>query len=154
MPHQQQKMFLNIYLLLSRIWLGYSMIMGGQSILHFFSSKESRDFFENWFGKELGLPAPLLMAVLAKGTEFFGGILILVGLFTRISASLVAIVMGVATLVANLSYHGNDNFIKQDGLITISCFLFAVLLIITGAGKYSVDTLFFSPKIKPITREQ
>ena len=42
--------------------------------------------FENtvaWFGGSLGLPFPELMAALAAGTEFFGGILLLVGLATR-----------------------------------------------------------------------
>ncbi|MBK9734416.1 MAG: DoxX family membrane protein [Saprospiraceae bacterium] len=59
----------SIYLLITRLWLGYSMIIGGQSILRFFSSQELRDFFQNWFGKELGLPAPLLMAFLATFDE-------------------------------------------------------------------------------------
>src|SRR4030095_10476564 len=99
----------NIYLLLARLWLGYSMIKGGQSILRFFSSQELRHFFQNWFGNELGLPAPLAMAFLAKGTEFFGGFFVCLGMFTRVSASLIAIVMLVATLVANLNYHGTGN---------------------------------------------
>lgn len=136
----------HIYLLLTRLWLGYSMIMGGQSILRFFSSQELRDFFQNWFGNELGFPAPLLMAFLAKGTEFAGGILIILGIFTRISSSLVAWVMLVATLTANLNYKGTEGFIKQDGVVTISCFLFACLLVLSGGGKYSFDSLVFKHK--------
>lgn len=136
----------NIYLLLARLWLGYSMIMGGQSILRFFSSQELRDFFQNWFGNELGFPAPLLMAFLAKGTEFVGGILISLGIFTRISSSLVAFVMLVATLTANLNYKGTEGFIKQDGVVTISCFLFACLLVLSGGGKYSLDNYIFKGK--------
>ena len=140
----------DIYLLLTRLWLGRSMISGGQSILRFFSSQELRDFFQNWFGDELGFPAPLLMAFLAKGTEFVGGILVCLGLFTRISSSLLAIVMLTATLVANLDYHGGESFIRQDGLVTISCFLFACLLIFSGAGKYSCDSLIFKNRRKLI----
>lgn len=140
----------DVYLLLTRLWLGYSMISGGQSILRFFSSQELRDFFVNWFGNELGFPAPLLMAFLAKGTEFVGGILVGLGLFTRISSSLLAIVMLTATLVANLDYHGGESFIRQDGLVTISCFLFACLLVFSGAGKYSGDFFMFKNKHKLI----
>lgn len=138
----------NIYLLVTRLWLGYSMIMGGQSILRFFSSEELRDFFQNWFGNELGLPAPLLLAFLAKGTEFVGGILVCLGMFTKISSSLIAIDMLVATLVANLNYHGNEGFIRQDGLVTISCFLFACLFILSGGGRYSLDSFIFKNKYK------
>jgi putative oxidoreductase len=136
----------NIFLLVIRLWLGSSMIRGGQSILRFFSSQDLRDFFENWFGNELGFPAPLVMAFLAKGTEFVGGILICLGLFTKVSASLIAIVMLTATLTANLDYHG-ENLIRPDGIVTISAFLFACLLIQTGAGKYSGDRVIFKRKL-------
>jgi putative oxidoreductase len=141
----------NVYLLLARLWLGYSMIKGGQSILRFFSSQELRDFFQNWFGNELGLPAPLLLAFIAKGTEFVGGILVCAGLFTRIAASLIAIVMLVATLVANLDYDGTEGLIRQDGLVTISCFLFASLFSLAGGGTYSIDHLIRRKKTPAIT---
>lgn len=144
----------NIYLLLCRLWLARTMISGGQSILRFFSSKELRDFFENWFGNELGFPAPLLMAFLAKGTEFVCGILICLGLFTRISSALVSFVMLVATLTANLDYHGNEPLIRPDGLITISSFLFACLLIFSGGGKYSLDRLLFKNKLNFINNRK
>jgi len=126
------------------------MIRGGQSILRFFTSQELRDFFQNWFGNELGLPAPLLMAFLAKGTEFFGGILVCIGLFTRISSSLIAIVMLVATLVANINYQGNEGLIRPDGTVTISSFLFACLLVLKGAGRYSLDSFIFRKRYKLI----
>ena len=136
----------DIYLLLARLWLGRSMIVGGQSILRFFSSEELRDFFKNWFGNELGFPAPLFMAFLAKGTEFLCGILVCAGLFTRISSLMIAIVMLVATLVADINYHGEGSIIRPDGLVTIPCFLFACLLIQSGAGKYSLDRFIFKNK--------
>jgi uncharacterized membrane protein YphA (DoxX/SURF4 family) len=122
------------------------MITGGQSILRFFSSQELRDFFENWFGNELGFPAPLVMAFLAKGTEFMCGILVCFGLFTRISSSLLSVVMLVATFTANLDYDGSEGFIRPDGLVTIPSFLFASLLIFSGGGKYSLDNVLFKKK--------
>jgi putative oxidoreductase len=138
----------NIFLLIARLWLGRSMIMGGQSILRFFSSQELRDFFENWFGNELGFPAPLLMAFLAKGTEFSAGILICLGLFTRISSVMLAFVMLVATLTANLDYSGVGSFIRPDGLVTIPCFLLACLFVFCGSGKYGLDTFLVGKKLR------
>lgn len=137
----------NIYLLIARLWLGYSMIMGGQSILNFFSSQAERDFFQNWFGNELGFPFPLVMAFLAKGTEFAGGILLCLGLFTRVAASLVAFVMLIATLVANINYTGSGELIRQDGIVTIAGFLFACIFIFWGAGKFSADRFIFKKKV-------
>lgn len=124
------------------------MIKGGQSILRFFSSQELRDFFENWFGNELGLPAPLLMAFLAKGTEFVGGIFVCVGIFTRIASLMIAVVMLTATLVANLDYAVKEGLIRPDGLITISCFLFAGLFVLKGGGKFSLDYILFRNRRK------
>lgn len=143
----------DLYLLCTRCWLGLTMIKGGQSVLRFFSSQELRDFFQQWFGDELGFPAPLLMAFVAKGIEFFCGILICAGLFTRVSAALIAGVMLVATIAANLNFHGGVTgpFIRPDGFVTISSFLFAWLLIFVGPGKYSLTNLYkiFSGKRVP-----
>jgi putative oxidoreductase len=140
----------NILLLMIRLWLGASMIMSGQSILRFFSSQELRDFFVNWFGTELGFPAPLLMAFLAKGTEFTGGILLCLGFLTRVSATMVGFVMLVATLTANLNFTGDGPLILQDGFVTISNFLFAGVFVIWGGGKYSLDGVVFKGKHKLI----
>ncbi len=138
-----------IYLLLVRLWLGHSMIAGGQSILTFFS-KGNQEFFQHWFGQELGFPAPLLMAFLAKGTEFFGGILVCIGLFTRVSSSLIAFVMLVATLTANIDYHMKEHLLIKDASVTISSFLFACLLILKGAGFFSLDHAIFKNRFKLI----
>ena len=136
------------YLLFIRLWLGYAMVTGGQSVLTVFSV--DREFFEDWFGCELGFPAPLLMAVLARGTEFTGGIFVCLGIFTRISSSLIAFVMLIATLVANIDYQMQEHLLKEDAFVTISCFLFACLLTINGAGIYSLDNIIFRKKFKLI----
>lgn len=132
----------NILLLLIRIWLAFNMIKSGNCVIDILISSEERHFFENWFGKELHFPAPILMAVLAKGSEFLGGIFLAFGLFTRVSSSLIAFTMLIATLTANL---GKD--FNIDGSFTISYCLFALIFIIQGAGKFSLDYLFFERKI-------
>jgi putative oxidoreductase len=132
----------NIVLLAIRIWLGYRMFTASySSVVDILFHPEERVFFEKWFGKELHFPMPVVMAFLAKGAELTGGILTFFGLFTRAGASLIAFTMLVATLVANLG----ENF-NIDGGFTISYFLFAIILIIEGGGKYSIDHFFLGKK--------
>src|SRR5271163_169048 len=92
----------DIILLILRIWLGYQMMKNGKFFFQMLYSQEYRNFFIGWFGKTLHFPFPLLMAYLAKGAEFFGGLLVLLGLYTKVGASLIAFTMLVATLTANL----------------------------------------------------
>jgi putative oxidoreductase len=126
----------NIILLILRFWLGYLMMKNGRYFFRMFSSEEDRKFFEGWFGHDLHFPFPLFMAYLAKGAEFFGGLLVLFGLLTRLGASLIAITMLVATLTANLGKNWG-----VDGTITVSFCLFAVILVHWGGGKYAADAL-------------
>jgi putative oxidoreductase len=127
----------DILLLLIRIWLGYRMFSAGYaSVIDIIFHPKERVFFENWFGKELHFPMPVVMALMAKGAEVTGGVFVFIGLFTRVAASVIAFTMLVATLVANLG----ENFVI-DGGFTISYFLFAIILVVAGSGKYSLDHL-------------
>jgi putative oxidoreductase len=127
----------NFVILMVRIWLGFRMFTASySSIISIIFHPKERVFFEKWFGEELHFPMPLAMAFLAKGSELAGGVLVFVGLFTRVSASLIAFTMLVATLTANL---GQD--FNIDGGFTISYFMFALILIVEGGGKYSLDYL-------------
>src|SRR6476660_1547645 len=99
----------DILLLLIRIWLGYRMFSAGYaSVIDIIFHPKERAFFEDWFGKELHFPMPVVIA------------------FTML----------VATLVANLG----ENFVI-DGGFTISYFLFSIILVVAGSGKYSLDHL-------------
>jgi uncharacterized membrane protein YphA (DoxX/SURF4 family) len=129
----------NVLLLFIRIWLGYRMITASySSVIDIIFHPQEREFFEKWFGDELHFPMPLLMAFLAKGAELSGGIFLLAGLFTRASASLIVFTMFIATVTANLG----ENF-NIDGGFTISYFLFALIFLLWGGGKYSLDNLLF-----------
>lgn len=85
----------------------------------------------------IGLHPGLLMATLAGSAEFFGGLALLLGLFTRPAAALTTITM----LVAIFAYHyGNGFFLDNDGweyaLILLIC---SLSLIFSGAGRFSLD---------------
>jgi len=134
----------DILLLMIRIWLGYRMIAASYSSVRdiIFHPKE-RVFFEKWFGDDLHFPIPLVMAFIAKSAELAGGIFLIPGLFTRVSAALIAFTMFIATVTANL---GED--FNIDGGFTISYFLFALIFLVWGSGKYGLDHLLFKKRIK------
>ena len=83
----------------------------------------------------IGFPVPVLFAWAAALSELVGGILIAVGLFTRISS----LSLGFTMIIAAFVVHAADPFqVKEMALLYLaSC----VLLIFTGAGKYSLDKL-------------
>ncbi len=88
--------------------------------------------FEGW-----GIPAPGLMAPLASGIEFFGGILLIIGLLTRISAGALGVVMIVA--VAAVQWPEVDSFLTLVGLEEVMYLALFLWLAIAGAGRVSID---------------
>jgi putative oxidoreductase len=83
-----------------------------------------------------GQPLPPLMMV-AGVLELVGGILIALGLFTRLTAFILAGMMAVAYFMAHMP---NSFFPIQNGgdAAILFCFVF-LLLAAAGAGPYSVD---------------
>jgi len=87
---------------------------------------------------QLGIPAPQLAAVVLTLLEFFGGIALIVGFFTRGFALLLAIDM----LVAILAFHIKHGFFSSGGGIEFPLTLLAanLCLLFSGAGSISVDS--------------
>jgi putative oxidoreductase len=90
----------------------------------------------------MGFPAPTLFAWLAALSEFVGGILIALGLFTRVAAFFVLVTMCVAFFVV----HGQDPFQAKElaylhGAVALS-------LILTGSGCYGLDSLICRKKCR------
>ena len=83
----------------------------------------------------MGFPLPLVFAWAASLTEFLGGILIAVGLFTRHCSFLMAITMAVAGFIV----HGSDPFGSKE--LALFYLAGSVLLMFTGAGAFSLDKL-------------
>lgn len=89
------------------------------------------------FFSSLGLEPASLMAFLAAFGEFGGGLLLILGLFTRFGAFLT----GMVSLVAMLSVHISKGFFMSTGGYEYALMLLAasVAVLIAGAGKISVD---------------
>jgi putative oxidoreductase len=79
----------------------------------------------------MGLPLPVLFAIIATLIEFIASILIILGLFTRISAIGLALVMLFAIYL-----HIITKTSAELALIYLSVFVFLAL---AGAGKFSLD---------------
>ena len=79
----------------------------------------------------LGLPGWL--GYISAATEFFGGILLVLGLLTRFAALMVAGNMLVALFAVNL-HHG-----YEGSEFTLALAAMAVMLAATGGGAASVD---------------
>lgn len=89
------------------------------------------------FMGQLGIPAPMLAAVVVTAVEFLGGLALLFGLFTRWAAVPLAINM----LVAILTVHLKAGFFLPNGFEFALTLLGANLaLALLGAGVASVDT--------------
>lgn len=87
----------------------------------------------------IGLSPGFLMALLAGSAEFFGGLFIVFGLLTRLSAA----ALTVAMLVAIFAVHfPNGLFMTNNGYeFALALLAASVSLVLSGAGKLSVDNL-------------
>jgi putative oxidoreductase len=124
------------FLLFVRLYWGWQLVESGWGKLHHL--EKVTEFFTS-----LGLPMPGPTAVFISSLEFFGGILLALGLFSRVIPLLLTVNLVTAYITADREalfsiFSDPDKFYAAAPYT----FLFASLLIlIFGAGKVSVDTL-------------
>jgi|SRR3954470_7816516 putative oxidoreductase len=117
---------------LARLTVGLVFIGTGWGKLH--SIPDVTSFFT-----DLHIPAPGFHARLVAGTEFFGGLLVLLGLGTRLVSLPLALTMVVAILTAKRP--------NIDGLTTLvgfeewSYLVMFIWIALAGAGPLSLDAL-------------
>ncbi|MCZ2723355.1 DoxX family protein [Marinomonas sp. 15G1-11] len=112
-----------------------------------FSAHGAQKLFA-WFGgygldgtgqwmESIGIAPGFLMALLAGSAEFFGGILLILGLFTRPAAFALAVTMLVAIFTVHI---GNGLFMSNNGYeFGLTLLAMSVALIFQGGGKFSID---------------
>lgn len=89
-----------------------------------------------FFAENLGLKPGILMAALAGGTEFFGGLLLLAGLLTRPTGLALAFTM----LVGIVTAHPDAFFASNNGMeYPLTLLLASLSLAILGGGAFSID---------------
>ena len=95
------------------------------------------------FFSDLGIPAPALNAYFVSALEFGGGILLIVGLGSRLIALPLAVDMIVAYITADrealLSIFSNPD--KFTAAAPYTFLVASLIVLIFGPGKYSLDAL-------------
>jgi|TARA_B110000503_G_scaffold141989_1_gene237302 putative oxidoreductase len=103
-----------------------------------------------WFGgyglegtagwmESIGLAPGTLMAALAGGAEFFGGLLLIAGFLVRPTAVVLAITMLVAIVTVHLQ---NGLFMSNNGYeFGLALLVISIGLAVRGAGSLSIDSL-------------
>lgn len=92
------------------------------------------------FMASLGVVLPGFMGIVVAAVEFFGGLLVLLGLFTRYASLLIAVDMFFAFLLVHMK---NGFFLPMGYEFVFTLFLIAIALVLTGAGKWSLEKALF-----------
>ncbi len=131
----------NLSLLILRMIIGTVFIAhGGQKVFGWWQGPGLVGFVDHLH--QTGIP--VFLAYLAAFTEFFGGIAVLIGLLTRLSSLGLLIVMAVAVFKVHFS---NGFFSQNRGFeYPLTLLGIALSLLISGAGNFSIDSLFCRKK--------
>jgi putative oxidoreductase len=124
------------FLLFVRLYWGLQLGRNGWAKLH--NLGNVTEFFTS-----LGLPMPGATAVFISSLEFFGGILLAIGLFSRVISLMLTVNLIVAYITADREALLSI-FSDPDKFMAAAPFTFLVaslLVLIFGAGKISADTL-------------
>jgi putative oxidoreductase len=125
------------FLLFVRLYWGWQLIQSGWGKLH--NLQNVTEFFTS-----LHLPVPAATAVFISCLEFVGGILLAIGLFSRLIALIMTVNLVVAYITADNEalhaiFHDPDKFMAAAPFT----FLMASLIVlIFGPGRFSLDEIF------------
>lgn len=113
-----------------RLVFGYFWAETGWAKLHHLDGFTAR--FVDW-----GIPLPAFSAALSAGVEFAGGVLLMLGLLTRLTSAVMAFNMIVAiAFVVIKNVGGLDDFVELDEVLYVLVFFW---LFLAGPGKVSLD---------------
>ena len=128
----------NLAILVLRIGIGFMFILHGWP--KFIGGPEKWIKLGEYGMSALGLHfLPMFWGFMAAFTEFFGGIHLILGLFTRFYSLLLFITMFIATLT-----HIPKGIMDSAHSIELAIVFLSLLLM--GGGKYSLDDTIFNKK--------
>jgi len=142
---QQNTIPENIGFLLLRFFVGLALC----TVFEKFFPKNGIWGPQEWFIQDtanMGFPFPSFFAWVAVLSEFFGGILLMLGLFTRPAALLNVLVTFTATFI----YHNGD--IGNSGLISFFFMIMCLCILLFGPGKFSLDYFINRALIKRMAK--
>jgi putative oxidoreductase len=118
--------------LLMRLIVGYTFMLAGWGKLT--NLPQVIENFISW-----GIPFPNILTPFVAGVECFGGAMLILGLFTRIPAAMLAVVMVVA--VKSAKWGDVDSLETLLGFEEATYFAAFMWLAISGPGAASLDRL-------------
>ena len=108
------------------------VVIGSSFMIHGYPKLEGGESTWVWLGNAAGLSLfPVFWGLCAALSEFFGGLLIIIGLKARWAG-----LFNSLTMLGAIVYHfgKNESILHPLELFAVSLFIFMV-----GAGKYSID---------------
>jgi putative oxidoreductase len=130
-PERRARHFAWLAPLVARITVGWVFLLSGWGKLHNLPLV-IENFRDSW-----GIPYPDILAPLVAGVEFFGGLFLLAGFLTRISAGALGVVMIVAIRSARWAeVDALDTLLGFDEFLYLALFLW---LGVAGPGAFSLD---------------
>ena len=118
--------------LIARLIVGYVFMLSGWTKLNNLPVMIER--FTEW-----GIPAPQILTPFVSGVECFGGAMLILGLFTRIPAAMLAVVMLVA--IKSAKWGDVDSLETLLGFEEMTYLAVFLWLAIAGPGAASLDYL-------------
>jgi putative oxidoreductase len=117
--------------LFARVVVGYVFLLSGWGKLNHLAA--TTDNFVGWH-----IPAAQVLAPFVSGVEFLGGLFLLVGFLTRISAGALGVTMIVA--IASAKWDQVDSLETLLGFDETEYLALFLWLAIAGAGALSLDS--------------
>jgi len=126
-----------VFLLTVRLYWGWQFATNGWVKLH------NLERVTNFFTR-LNLPHPHATAVFVSSVEYIGGVLLALGLFSRVTGLALSIDMFMAYFIADRDalfafFSDPDKFTGAD---PYTFFFASLLILVFGPGMFSLDTLF------------
>ncbi len=131
-PERLSRVFLWLPPLVARIVVGWVFMWTGWAKLN--NLPQMIENFASW-----GIPYPNILTPFVSGVEFLGGLLLLIGLFTRIAAPPLVIVMIVAIISAK--WDQVDSLETLLGFEEVAYMALFGWLAVAGPGPISLDRL-------------
>ena len=118
--------------LVMRLVVGYVFMLTGWGKLN--NLPQMIQNFTEW-----GIPFPKILTPFVSGVECFGGIMLILGLFSRIPAAMLTVVMLVA--IKSAKWENVDSLETLLGFEEMTYFAAFLWLAIAGPGAVSLDRL-------------
>lgn len=132
LPARVGSFFADIGPLLMRLVVGYVFMLTGWSKLNNLPAMIQN--FTEW-----GIPFPHILTPFVSGVECFGGVMLILGLFTRIPAVMLAAVMVVA--IKSAKWGDVDSLETLLGFEEVTYMAAFLWLAAVGPGRISLDHL-------------